>query len=129
MGHGVAFGMGVGGWWPWRTDRGRPAARGARAVALISGSGLGLVVELVSVGEVGRAGLQGLRLDLGIGVGAGVELGLVVDLLSEMVVSGATGRAGFQCRGLDLDVQVVGRQGQGRRAGGLGGGLGPGAGV
>jgi hypothetical protein len=108
MGHGVAFGMGVGGWWPWRTDRGRPAARGARAVALISGSGLGLVVELVSVGEVGRAGLQGLRLDLGIRVGAGVELGLGVELVAELVPSGAAGRAGGQGRGL---------QGQ---AGGLG---------
>ena len=39
---------------------------------------LGFVVKLVSVGEVGRAGLQGLRLDLGIGVG--VELRLVAEL-------------------------------------------------
>jgi hypothetical protein len=52
----------------------------------------------------------------------------VVELLSEMVASGATGRARFQGRGLDLDVHVIGRQGQGRRAGGLGGALGPGAG-
>jgi hypothetical protein len=61
---------------------------------LTSGSGLGLVVELVSVGEVSRARLHGLRLDLGIGVGAGVELGLGVELGSELVPSVEAGRAG-----------------------------------
>ena len=47
----------------------------------------------------------------------------MVELVSEMAASGASGRAGFQGRDLDLDVQAVGRQGQGLRAGGLGGEL------
>jgi hypothetical protein len=69
---------------------------------LISGSGLGLLVELVSVGEVGCAGLQGLALISGSGLGLGSKLGLLVELVSV----GEVGRAGLQGMRLDLGIGV-----------------------